>query len=67
MEFCTGGAATSGFMIRVDLKLHSLFLLHAFHKYTIKTVITCTNKQQYPFLTLSAIKYLVDKTQKMTE
>jgi len=62
MEFGTSGAATSGFMIRVALKLHSLFLLDVFHKYTIKTVTSCTNMQQYPFFTLSPIKYLVAKT-----
>jgi hypothetical protein len=45
MDFGTSGAATSGFMIRVALKLHPLFLLDVFHRYTIKTVTSGTNMQ----------------------
>jgi len=62
MEVGTSDAATSGFMIRDALKLHSLFLLHVFHKYTAQIVTSCTNMQQYPLFTLSVIKYLVAKT-----
>jgi hypothetical protein len=53
MEVGTSGAATSGFMIRVASKLHSLFMLHVLHKYTTHTVTSCTNMQQHPFFTLS--------------
>jgi len=67
MEVGTSVAATSGFMIRVALKFHCLFLLHVFHTYTIKMVISCTNKQQFQFFTLSEIKYFVAKTYGMTE
>jgi hypothetical protein len=60
MEVGTSIAATSGFMIRAALKFHCLFLLHAFQTYTIKMVISCTSKQQFPFFTLSEIKYFVE-------